>query len=265
MATTPEWGALKWANEYFNEIPENIIEEREINFQTIHRDFSVAEIFLNIKKHGHNLIDAGKYDWSSEVSEKTLSALKLSDLKKPFQSGTVLYGDYKIHFFFRNENWIVVQYSHPSLNYTDKRGKFHTEYEGLEMWHTAEFGTIGGDLDIGENKEERSLMYALFSILLYLSVFKNNRERVSAPKTISAKKSGKTEKHSINIVYLSQSNAYDTVGSASPTQKKSDKTWIVRGHWRNQYYKEVEGTKPKWIDPYWKGSGKVEVEKIYKL
>lgn len=266
MSNFPDWGAFKCASEYFDRLPEHIIEENDLTFEETVNDFKRAEVFLSIKNNGHNLIDSGKYDWSSEVSERTLSALKLSDLKKPFQAGTVLYEDYKIHFNFMTENYVAIHYSHPSYNHRDKKGELQIGYEGCEILHTEDVGTIGGDLDILEDKNERKLLYAFFSMLLYLSVFKNDSNRVSSPRTIVSKKSKKIQKHKINIVYLSQKNTIYEGSESNPTgQKKSDKTWIVRGHWRNQYYKGTDENRPKWIDPYWKGDGKEEVEKLYKL
>lgn len=42
-------------------------------------------------------------------------------------------------------------------------------------------------------------------------------------------------------------------GSTESVSREYHHQWIVRGHWRNQWYPSREGHKPKWIAPYIKG------------
>jgi hypothetical protein len=100
---------------------------------------------------------------------------------------------------------------------------------------------------------------------MYISAFKDDRERVPT-KIIKckAKKKHGVMKHNMRLITLKLSGMVKERGS-SAGGSKSDKSWIVRGHWRNQWYQKDEVHRPKWIDPYWKGDGKDKLEKIYKV
>lgn len=96
-----------------------------------------------------------------------------------------------------------------------------------------------------------------------MSIFSKNKERVEPTKIVSSKGNKKTgiPNHKINVIFLNQANIEHS-NHVGGVRKESEKTWIVRGHWRNQWYSSLDCHKPKWIDPHWKGSGQADAMKI---
>lgn len=118
----------------------------------------------------------------------------------------------------------------------------------------------------GWKKENIETIYSILSILLYMGRYSGSTERVSPKQIVTSKGSKKKgiSKHRIHIIKLKQ---YEGAmkGHHNGGGGVSDKSWIVRGHFRNQYYSATNSHKVKWIEPYWKGSGVEDIEKVYQI
>lgn len=210
----------------------------------------ITVTFLQIASTGHVYIDGRKYDWDSETSRKTINLLRPSDIKFPFKAGVVRFDEYDVFF-----SWIPHRPSGVgglSLHKATSTGDFST----LELYWTE---NIGERLKTF-SEANQEFFYRTISVLLYVASFRNNRERVES-KNVKAKLNKKkgSPTHKVNYISLKQ-KPLEKIKHHDGRSWVSDKTWIVRGHWR--FYKSGEII---WIDQYWKGVGKVNFqEKIYK-
>jgi len=215
---------------------------------------------LNIASNGFSIISAKSEKWDSEISRKTLENLLIKDIKFPFDAvaieiemGTV--------FFSKSPKFIIL-----SLPFKD--GNRLTMSIPLTVLGQ-KISDIGKELSGGSSSQGiQDVFYSVISILLYTSFFKKQTERVSPEKIIVSKGSKKKgiPRHQMNVISLRQSEDASIYATArEEIRTKSTKSWIVRGHWRNQFYKKESNYKPKWIDPYWKGSGKDVISKTYRI
>lgn len=196
--------------------------------------------FLRVIDNGYILIDGGAESWSSKISENTIDKLNITNFKSPFLAGVVNFENEHVVFSIY-DTWL-------SIHVIDSGGFSTILVDG-------EKGTVG-DASNNWDEKHKKRVYEVLSILLYIANFRSNNKRVNK-KSVKAKKSGNTPKHTINIIKLKQ--FVQGGKTREGTSWQSDKTWTVRGHWR--HYEE----KVTWIDPYWKGIGKEIAEKIYKL
>lgn len=222
------------------------------------RSFMVEHL---VSMHGHVLIKADKEEWSSSQSRKTLSQMDLSNFNFPFTAGTIVIGDDYFSFSAINTN----KEQPTTLNIT-------TAVEGGSKFMFVSGGKplnkAFDEYNIGE--EVRDVLYDVMSILLYIASFTGTSEVASkiTPRNNGSKKRN-IPKHTVNVINLKPKVIGTNLrGTKKENGSKSDKCWIVRGFWRNQSYKNEEGeryNKPKWISPFWKGSGKEQVERVYKI
>lgn len=211
---------------------------------------------INIALHGYTTLSAKSERWDSEISEKTLQGLVAKDIKFPFEACAIELSHGTV-FFTRSEDFVI--FSLPLGS------------DANRLTLRAPFGIVGqkiSDIALQMPEEGKKVFYTTMSILLYTSLFKHNRVRVPIPKLIKGKGSKKRgiPKHNMNIVSLRQGEDIKIYDAArTEAREKSNKTWIVRGHWRNQWYSKEEIHKPKWIDPHWKGAaGNEMITKTYK-
>lgn len=67
----------------------------------------------------------------------------------------------------------------------------------------------------------------------------------------AARRRTKTKLNPLHVVYLRK---YDYTPSHHDSKHiDHEYRWMVRGHWRNQYYRSINANKPLWINPYIKG------------
>jgi len=242
----------------------------DLDPETVNSFTTRAYIMKQISEEGHTLIKISKNEWSSDITKSTLEKLKIEDLKLPFDSGAIQIDDDVIYFAYvskeRQHKEKMLDSVHKEevirdvfkISYFDKTTMI-TYYLIIGVNETISDVTIADEIIT-------DLTITTLSALLYIASFKDDTERVSIKKIIG-KKSGKLKipKHVTNIIKLTQvAKSYDG-RSTDENKQKSDKRWIVRGHWRNQFYKTTDSYKLKWIDPYWKGSGSEEINKVYKL
>jgi hypothetical protein len=82
------------------------------------------------------------------------------------------------------------------------------------------------------------------------------KQRVLVPERAptGGKSVAQAERHGMNttvrVVTLRRS---ESAGHGDSANKEWACKWIVRGHWRQQYYPSTSEHRPKWIDPYVKG------------
>lgn len=194
-------------------------------------------------------IEFDETEWKSNVSKNTIKQIDFKDFKLPFEIFSME---------INGELTVFVQASHIA-----KRA-------GINLPN----GFIVGSVNRTEGSERQRVLSQddfiytidrlgeeIFSAVLYFSSFKNDKNRVDAPLLRVSKKSKGIPKHTFNVIRLKQ--IINSRQGYSTERCKSEKMWIVRGHWRQQPYKDE--VKPKWIDSYWKGDGKEVVQKVYKV
>jgi len=243
--------------------------------------FIKALVLTNIMKNGHTYIDPGKDSWYSDISFKTIMDLKLENFNFPFKHGYIK-GTSKndIYFSYFEKGKLNNNLRNMGVNIKMPNYDGDNNFAALAISLKTRNIILMSELTIRENIKlyndfnskkdvEENIMTVIsevLSILLYVGTYHNNdKSRCSISKQKGIKSSSKgIKKHTVNVIKLFQPIKNDT-NDKNSSNWKSDKRWIVRGHWRNQYYKSTDSYKPKWIDPYWKGDGNEEVKKIYKL
>jgi len=243
--------------------------------------FIKALVLNNIMKNGHTYIDPGKDSWYSDISFNTIMDLKLENFKFPFKHGYIK-GSSKTDIFFSyfEKGKLVDSLSSIGMDTSLPNFNGNSNFSALTISLKTRIITLISELTIRENIElynnfnskkdvEENIMTVIsevLSVLLYVGTYHNNdKSRCSISKQKGIKSASKgIKKHTVNVIKLFQPIKNDT-NDKDGSNWKSNKRWIVRGHWRNQYYKSTDSYKPKWIDPYWKGDGNEEVKKIYKL
>jgi hypothetical protein len=215
-----------------------------------------CKIMERIQNSGHILVDISGEEWESDISEKTLGELTPRNIRFPFSAGAIVdsYNEHKVMLFAVEDNQLMLSFE---VNDFGEKGVSSL--------------TIGSETTFSEFASEypkySSEMFRFLSVMMYIAAFKKDKKRVKSQKLnkIKASKKRSTPSHRVNLVYVRQIKSSKGRFSGTSNAKKSDKSWLVRGHWRNQWYPSLKKNKPLWVDPYWKGSGKEEVEKIYKI
>jgi len=228
-----------------------------------------AKLITLIEKSGNVLVIANEEDWGSDISAKTIEKLKPSDIKLPFRAfsmsidnKTVLVGRLRD---FRGD-W-AEEAKREGVIPNDGIVVCVKEQDGLHTIYTSyEAKTFGDATANVKNPEMNALYYKVLSAIMYISLFKNDRSRiVEKTRRVKASKKRAIPKHVERIITLSMEAHTENTEIIEGQSKNYSKAWIVRGHWRNQWYSKEGIHKPKWIDPYWKGKGKEVIRKTYKL
>lgn len=210
------------------------------------------KIASEIEKNGLVLVEVKKDEFIDKVSINTLNKLHIKDLHYPFKAFSVLFDDKALISFMLND---------------DKSAIFQLEYPEINQ---RLLGNISADKDIKDivsqtdNKALQEYIYAFFSVILYMTTFKNDTKRVPKPRVVKQSKIKNLKiPKKLSIIKLSPPKASKPkVGGGG----KKNVMYLVRGHWRMQYYPSLKTHKPKWIDAHWRGIENEEKnEKIYKL
>ncbi len=233
--------------------------EFELMAGTIGRQAIGMKIHANtmamIEKEGHILVDIENDEWESDISKKTISMLTPNDINFPFDAGAIIdrKSDSGVIFFAKHKDHLDVSFEVVSQDGKEK---------GIMSQRISADSTFEEALKTFESHVDE--VYRVISVLMYIAVFKRERNRVIETTTNKLKSSKKraVPSHRIHMILLRQPGS-SSVGTSD--NRKSDKNWLVRGHWRNQWYATQDSFKLKWIDKYWKGSGKEKIEKIYKV
>jgi len=252
---------------------------------------SASESLLRVKltalalmiSEGHVFIDAASDDWNSAVSQNTIKKMSPAFLKFPFTSGAIELNDMVYHFVTKEDRILLVFMHSKEMDNMIRDG--YTEEEVMNKIENDEempfFNCI--DIEFKEKTVEESIMkrntyfaskdrlkkveeeiiFNFLSVMMFITLKRNTEEvREKIAKGKHSKKSN-VPKHNIRVVNVRQI-AKKGLPPTGKKNQKSDKTWMVRGHWRNQFYASEDINKPKWIEPYWKGDGKEVLSKIYK-
>ena len=243
----------------------------------------LSVIFRDIINNGHVCINVGENDWSYDMTQKTLEQIRLKDLKLAFKSGTIVYGHKDIHFtvlpveeykrIFNVEREItsteIMLVSCLEIN-PETMASFTYVYvlesDMLLINSTSNINNYSRTPDKETVEKSTEIITILISILIYTSMYRDVKERVKfksvkVPRTVT----NKVPKHKINQINLFQKISNDQEVSREGSSWKSDKRWLVRGHIRKQFYKTTGEYKLIFIDPFWKGVGIEEVEKVYNV
>ena len=270
-----------WKNnrENFERQARDLLRANQIGEEYLPALFNKFRVIRNIERNGNILIDIDGEKWKSKISEKTLSTMKIKDIKLPFTAGAIvdqaISGGYLL-FSLESDIFTVVI----SLNegeYLDLReDNSVVDVDLIDVCEDKDAPggivtiSIPSDVVLSEFLKNRRISgmytYVALSVLMYISAFKDDSTRVKSinMKATKASKKNSIPKHRINKILLYQHEIEHT-GSGGGGGGVLTKAHIVRGHWRNQWYSKLEEHKPKWIDPYFKGKGKEEISKVYKV
>jgi hypothetical protein len=215
-----------------------------------------CKIMERIQNSGHVLVDISGEEWESDITEKTIGGLTPSNIRFPFNAGAIVdsYNEHKVLFFAMSDDQLMLSFE---VNENGEKGTSSL--------------TVGLDTTFAEFASEypkySSEMFRFVAVMMYIAAFKKDKKRVKSQKLnkVKASKKRSTPSHRVNLIYVRQVKSSKGRFGGTNNTKTSDKSWLVRGHWRNQWYPSLKKNKPLWVDPYWKGSGKEEVEKIYKI
>lgn len=234
--------------------------------------FRTMLIFSEIMDNNHNYISIKDEDWKSDVTQKTLEKLKLKDINFAFKSGVINVKDKDIYFAYFTKETVHAKY----INYIRKDEHTPIDVDTFSItYHNNKtnevfYYTVNEEDNLFKNITDdfvKELVTIVMTVLIYASMYKNKSDRVMT-KSINSKKNDKLKvpKHTVNQIRLIQkiSNEKDIVRREG-SKWKSNKIWLVKGHLRNQFYKSTGEHKLKFIDPFWKGEGIEEVEKIYNI
>lgn len=186
-------------------------------------------------------IEMDAKEWSSNVSRDTLLKMEFNDFKIPYANFTIIIEGRFFAFLEKDVGYTIAEYGR-----VQEEGSFFAQIESTSDLHRC----------IKELGEE------LFSAIFYVATFKDDKERIPSAVVYKAKKSKGTPRHTFSVIRLKQRVNGGVGYEQIEGRNKSDKMWIVRGHWRKQWYIKEEKHKPKWIDAYWKGEGIKTMRKV---
>ena len=98
-----------------------------------------------------------------------------------------------------------------------------------------------------------------------MTTFKNDTKRVPKPRAVKHNKVANIKPpKKLSVIKLSPPKVSKPKTSSGGSKKNV--MYLVRGHWRIQYYPSLKTHKPKWIDAHWRGIENEEKnQKVYKI
>jgi len=214
---------------------------------------ATAVITKLIRENGNILIDAKSIDWDSPVSRKTIEEMRISDLPLPYGAGAIALKDYNFLYNKFEDGFHFVSLGNGFLNYgiipfSDKRtiGEFLKD----------------GNFPFTRDADEKEIdgFFQMVSALMYVTTFRKEKNLMNIKRIKPKKKRDKKSRipyAPTTLIELKQpeysiENPQNTGKRKGPIERKT-KAWLVKGHWRKQYYPSEGKHKLKWINPYWKG------------
>jgi hypothetical protein len=242
-------------------IVEKYIEDKSIlnKIRFIPQSAGLILLVQNVCKtieNGFRILEVKADEFDSGVSRKTIEGLTISNILMPFDSFCVKFkkesGEESIIFINNKRDSVI----------------FSKEFENtiLSCKIEKDDKSIKESLK-GYTQEAIDMILDSISTTMYFTAFKNEKKRVQTTKipnkNIATKKFAKT----ISIIKLNGVFYSNRKAEEISRRESNDKAWIVKGHWRSQPIGSREETEHKiiWIDCFWKGSGKEQISKIYKL
>lgn len=211
----------------------------------------LMENINRVIKNGFTILEVNKEEFDSNISRKTIEKMLISNINMPFDSFSIKFNNEgKESFIFVQNNKDKVIFSRELENgilSCELKKDYNEIIETLKVY----------------NEDSINMILDSLSVIMYFTAFKNEKNRVQISKILNKSNSTRKIAKTISIIKLNTNiyeNAQDNI-----LDSHSNKTWIVKGHWRNQWYGKEEIHKLKWIDSYWKGDSKEQMQKIYKV
>ena len=219
-------------------------------------------------------------DWEESLSLKSLITIPLSSVKFPFDFFKIDVSNYSweyegdvitainigiFNFDENDDDRIVI-----SLGLRDEK---NSNIICLKLKYSIEENIEKYDFN-KENEEEIGYLFSrILSISMYLVNFKTDKKRVNESTRIikKKKKKGITKDEKVKVLKLTQPKSeFKSFEYEESNQRgKINKSFFVRGHWRNQSYKNPNGegryNKLKFIDSYPKGKDREKLAKIINI
>jgi hypothetical protein len=202
----------------------------------------------SIIENGLNTIEVNREDFSSQVSRDTIKKMKLSDIKFFISASSVNLSDDTFFYSKQDDRFSVSQF--------DSQGGMRS----IVIMLDDNTSTIQDVID-QYNITYEDLLLDFISVILYFSVYHEDKSRVYR-KVVKQKKNKQRfiDSGLVRVIKLKTPTKESVTYTES--ERKINKLFIVRGHWRNQPIKD--GSKLIWIDPFWKGQGSEKIQKVYK-
>lgn len=97
------------------------------------------------------------------------------------------------------------------------------------------------------------LVFAAYQLATQANLTETAELRTPRPERRRTQRAGLPERD-VRIIQLKRSVAADRDTEQTPDAGREWRhRWVVRGHWRNQWYPSLDDHRPKWIAPYLKG------------
>ena len=211
----------------------------------------MIENICKIIENGHIILETKEEDFNSTVSRSTIEKLFIKDILMPFNHFAIKFKGKEIDsciFIWNKENEVIFSKS-------SSHGVLSCSLRKDEC-------IIKDTLD-EYSKSSGSIILDALSVIMYFTAFERDKNRVAIRKVENKNRDSKKIAKTMSIISLN-SAIYSNL-SYYEAKSISDKSWIVKGHWRNQHYSKEDTHKLKWIDCYWKGQSKEIMQKIYKI
>ena len=114
------------------------------------------------------------------------------------------------------------------------------------------FAPVGGELQYWASTEEQQIYLRMLVATCHL-MRQQLAETDVTPPTRSVRRRHERaglEPPEIRVIRLRRTQRKETTGES---RREWRHRWIVRGHWRNQWYPSIQAHRPKWIEGYPKG------------
>lgn len=147
-------------------------------------------------------------------------------------------------------------------------GKFDEEFAGMDIFNYSVIGdkpetvNINNQQDIDEaNLAKRILKSWIISFFLFVNQKLLVRSKQIANRTTRRRLNLNPDLSEIDVILL-RTHIYKPTGGGADVEWSCK--WLVRGHWRQQPYKNGI-YRPIWIAPYWKGPDDKPVKNPNKI
>lgn len=149
------------------------------------------------------LVKAKRDEWTSDISEKTLASLDIGFFTFPFKAGTIQIDDKAFHYSYSSS--CAISGGHPDPIFS----LFHHSGGGTVSLNIDANKRIG-DVMEGWDEKNKEMVYAVLSILLYISTYKKDKRRVLDGGSDRSQGSNKKKipKHQLHYINLRQIESF---------------------------------------------------------
>lgn len=213
----------------------------------------LIESMINVIENGFTILEVKRDEFDSNVSRKTIESMQINKIQMPFKS-------FAIKFKNNNtESFIFINNKEDSVIFSKE------DSDGILSCGIRKDESFIKESFLDFKQESIDMILDSISVIMYFTAFKNEKTRVETAKILNKNGITKNVSKTVSIIKLNSSLYLNN--KSKNTNKISDKSWIVKGHWRNQPVGSKDNIEYRtiWIDSYWKGDGKEQINKIYKL